>query len=78
MICMFILRRNTRRLNRKWFYGEARNRTCDPGVQAVVFGRVPWLYQYWPGGIIVFVVLYPGTASQKTGQRRSDRVKMFI
>ena len=44
-------------------------------------GRVPWLYQYWPGGFMLFVVLCPGTpegstgsgsgfkASQKTGQR---------
>ena len=44
-------------------------------------GRVPWLYQYWPGGLMLFVVLCPGTpegstgsgscfkASQKTGQR---------
>ena len=44
-------------------------------------GRVPWLYQYWPGGFMLFVVLWPGTpegstgsgsgfkASQKTGQR---------
>ena len=32
---MFILWRCIRRLNRKWFYGEARNRTCDPGLQAV-------------------------------------------
>ena len=43
-------------------------------------GRVPWLYQYWPGGFMLFVVLCPGTpkgsfgsgsgfkASQKTGQ----------
>ena len=47
----------------------------------VVCGRVPWLYQYWPGGFILFVVLCPGTPegttgsgsglkeSQKTGQR---------
>ena len=35
MICTFILRRCHRRLNRQWFYGEARNRTCDPGLQAV-------------------------------------------
>ena len=46
-----------------------------------VCGRVPWLYQYWPGGFTLFVVLWPGTpegstgsgsgfkASQKTGQR---------
>ena len=44
-------------------------------------GRVPWLYQYWPGGFMLFVVLCLGTpegstgsgsgfkASQKTGQR---------
>ena len=52
-------------------------------------GRVPWLYQYWPGGSMLFVVLCPGTpegstgsgsgfkASQKTGQRlkvSSDRL----
>ena len=41
---------------------------------------VPWLYQYWPGGFMLFVVLCSGTpggstgsgsgfkASQKTGQ----------
>ena len=52
-------------------------------------GRVPWLYQYWPGEFMLFVVLCPGTpegstgsgsgfkASQKTGQRlkvSSDRL----
>ena len=52
----------------------------------IVCGRVPWLYQYWPGG---FMVLCPGTpegstcncsgfkASQKTGQQlkvSSDRL----
>ena len=43
--------------------------------------RVPWLYQYAPGGFMLFVVLCPGTpegstgtgsgfkSSQKTGQR---------
>ena len=47
----------------------------------IVCGRVPWLYQYWPGGFMLFVVLCPGIpegstgsgsgfkASQKTGQR---------
>ena len=45
----------------------------------IVCGRVPWLYQYWPGGFMLFVVLCPGPggstgsgsgfkASQKTGQ----------
>ena len=52
-------------------------------VMRVIYfcGRVPWLYQYWPGGFMLFVVLCPGTpegstgsgsgfkASQKTGQR---------
>ena len=50
-------------------------------VQKLCFcGRVPWLYQYLPGGFMLFVVLCPGTsegstgsgsgfkASQKTGQ----------
>ena len=60
----------------------------------VVCGRVPWLYQYWPGGFMLFVVLCPGTpegstgsgsgfkASQKTGQRlkvsSDDFSKMII
>ena len=57
---------------------------------SIFCGRVPWLYQYWPGGFMVFVVLCPGTpegstgsgsgfkASQKTGQRlkvSSDRLR---
>ena len=52
-------------------------------------GCVPLLYQYWPGGYMLFVELCPGTpedspgsgsgfkASQKTGQRlkvSSDRL----
>ena len=59
-------------------------------VSFIIFcGRGPWLYQYWPGGFMLFVVLCPGTpegstgsgsgfkASQKTGQRlkvSSDRL----
>ena len=53
------------------------------GRSFFVCGRVTWLYQYWPRGFMVFVVLCPGTpegstgscsdftckASQKTGQR---------
>ena len=47
----------------------------------IVCGRVPWLYQYWPGGFMLLLVLCPGTpggstgngsgfkASQKMGQR---------
>ena len=27
----------------------------------IVCGRVPWLYQYWPGRFMLFVVLPPGT-----------------
>ena len=33
----------------------------------VVCGRVPWLYQYWPGGFMLFVVLCPGTPEGSTG-----------
>ena len=74
---------------------------ATPGLQGIALihyttgnnktfcGRVPWLYQYWPGGSMLFVVLCPGTpegstgsgsgfkASQKTGQRlkvSSDRL----
>ena len=62
----------------------------NTGKQCIVCGRVPWLYQYWPGGFRLFVVLCPGTpegstgsgsgfkASQKTGQRlkvSSDRLE---
>ena len=53
---------NSQRLNRNWFYREAGNRTCDPWftrhrfipytIKVIVCGRVPWLYQYWPGGLI--------------------------
>ena len=55
----------------------------------VVCGSVPWLYQYWPGGFLVFVVLCPGTpgsstgsgsafkGSQKTG-KSSDRLGRYI
>ena len=27
----------------------------------IVCGPVPWLYQYWPGGFMLFVVLCPKT-----------------
>ena len=30
-------------------------------------GRVPWLYQYAPGGFMLFVVLCPGTPEGSTG-----------
>ena len=32
-------------------------------------GRVPWLYQYWPGGFMLFVVLCPGIPEGSTGSR---------
>ena len=62
-------------------------------VLFLVCGRVPWLYQYWPGGFMLFVVLCPGTpegstgsgsgfkASQKTGQQlkvSSDRLYIVL
>ena len=28
--------------------------------------HVPWLYQYWPGGFMLFVVLCPGTPEGST------------
>ena len=36
----------------------------------IVCGRVPWLYQYWPGGFMLFVVLCPGSGfkASKTGK----------
>ena len=33
----------------------------------IVCGRVPWLYQYWPGGFMLYVVLCPGTPEGSTG-----------
>ena len=33
----------------------------------IVFGRVPWLYQYWQGGFMLFVVLCSGTPGGSTG-----------
>ena len=56
----------------------------------IVCGRVPWLYQYWPGGFILFVVLCPGTpggstgsgsgfkASQKTGHPEGSTESVFF
>ena len=68
---------------------EGRSEKSVPRIAVCFCGRVPWLYQYWPGGLMLFVVLCPGTpegstgsgsgfkASQKTGQRlkvSSDRL----
>ena len=39
----------------------------------IVSGRVPWLYQYWPGGFMLFVVLCPGTPGGSTGIKRLRR-----
>ena len=33
----------------------------------IVCGRVPWLYQYWPGGFMFTVVVCPGTPEGSTG-----------
>ena len=42
---------------------------CSSVMVTCIFvcGRVPWLYQYWPGGFMVFVVLCPGTPEGSTG-----------
>ena len=46
---------------------------ATPGLQGIALihyttgllyffcGHVPWLYQYWPDGFMLFVVLCPGT-----------------
>ena len=34
------------------------NRESSSAVY-IVCGRVPWLYQYWPEGFMIFVVLCP-------------------
>ena len=36
-------------------------------IHVIVYGRVPWLYKYWPGGFMLFVVLCPGTPEGSTG-----------
>ena len=33
----------------------------------VVCGRVPWLYQYWPGGFMLFVSLAGPTGTSPSG-----------
>ena len=33
----------------------------------IVCGCVPWLYQYWPGGFMLFVVLCSRTPGGSTG-----------
>ena len=43
--------------------GEAR---IEPATQVSFCGRVPWLYQYWSGGFMLFVVLCPGTPEGST------------
>ena len=74
-----------------WFYVQELPKAQLAAVSFCLFvrGRVPWLYQYWPGGFMLFVVLCAGTpegstgsgsgfkASQKMGQRlkvSSDRL----
>ena len=42
-------------------------RSCHIKAHIIVCGRVPWLYQYWPGGFMLFVVLCPGTPEDSTG-----------
>ena len=97
---------NTQKLTESGFMEKPGIEPATPGLQDIglsptprrlliirkdfVCGRVPWLYQYWPGVFMVFVVLCPGTpegstgsgsgfkASQKTGQRlkvSSDRLR---
>ena len=53
MTCMYFMTGEPQRLNRK--------------LGIIVCGRVPWLYQYWPVGFMLFVVLCPGTLEGSTG-----------
>ena len=54
MICVFFsIRRNSQRLNQKWFYGEAGNRTCDPWFTRHSFcttacNRRGWIVSLFP------------------------------
>ena len=41
--------------------GLTKSGSGEPGI--IVYGRVPWLYQYWPGGFMLFVVLCPEAQS---------------
>ena len=65
------------------------DRLGEAGLQMYFCGHVHWLYQFWPGGFMLFVVQCPGTpegstgsgsgfkVSQKTGQQlkvSSDRL----
>ena len=53
----------TRGLGLKYMYDPT-----DKNNSLYLFcSRVPWLYQYWPGGFMLFVVLYPGTHEGSTG-----------
>ena len=75
---VLVLKRLRRR--GKWLEVSS-DRLGELGILYYFCGLVPWLYQYWPGGFMLFVVLCPGTpegstgsgsgfkASQKTGQR---------
>ena len=38
----------------------------------IVCGGVPWLYQYWPGGFMLFVALCPGTPGGSTGSGSAE------
>ena len=45
-------------------------RWISPDIHSILklsfCGRVPWLYQYWPVGFMLFVVLCPGTPKGST------------
>ena len=55
MICVFLVYDgNSQRLNQKWFYGEAGNRTCDPKL-FVAFPLVET--STGPGGFMICVFI---------------------
>ena len=55
---------NPRRLNRKWFYGEAGNRTCDPwftrhsAYRPKTFCGFPWVETSTAGRVYDLCVYY--------------------
>ena len=68
MTCVCILGWEPQRLLTESGSGELGIIVCD---------RVPWLYQYWPGGFLLFVVLCPGTPGGSTGSGSGSGFKRF-
>ena len=76
-VCWFYVG-NTQSFTESCFMEKSGIKPATPGLQGIalihyttavfVFGRVPWLYLYWSGGFMRFVVLCPGTPEGSTGK----------